>query len=94
MAWRAGTGERLWTAEHLNWRYLSAPLATGGAVALGDSEGNVLLLSPDDGRLLERLRVDKSGLATAPVAAGDTLIVVTRKGGVWGLRAGQGTARP
>ena len=94
MAWRAGTGERLWTAEHLKWRYLSAPLATGGAVALGDSEGNVLLLSPDDGRLLERLRVDKSGLATAPVAAGDTLIVVTRKGGVWGLRAGQGTARP
>ena len=89
MAWSAATGERLWTAEHLKWRYLSAPLATGGAVALGDSEGNVLLLSPDDGRLLERLRVDKSGVVTAPVAAGGTLIVVTRKGGVYGLRPGQ-----
>ena len=89
MAWRADTGERVWTAEHLKWRYLSAPLALGGAVALGDSEGNVLLLSPDDGRLLERLRVDKSGVVAAPVAADGTLIVVTRKGGVYGLRPGQ-----
>ena len=89
MAWRADSGERLWSAEHLKWRYLSAPLALGGAVALGDSEGNVFLLSPDDGRLLERARVDKSGVAAAPVAVGGTLIVVTRKGGVYGLRPGQ-----
>ena len=39
-----------------------------------------------DAAPLNRLATDGSGIAAAPVAAGDTLVVVTRKGGVYGFR--------
>ena len=39
-----------------------------------------------DAAPLNRLDTDGSGIAAAPVAAGDTLVVVTRKGGVYGFR--------
>jgi len=35
---------------------------------------------------LNRLTTDDSGIAAAPVVAADTLVVVTRNGGVYGFR--------
>ncbi|NOJ99391.1 PQQ-binding-like beta-propeller repeat protein, partial [Corallococcus coralloides] len=35
---------------------------------------------------LNRLTTDGSGVAAAPVAAGETLVVVTRNGGIYGFR--------
>jgi len=46
----------------------------------------VHLLARDDGAPLNRLSTDDSGVAAAPVVAGETLIVVTRKGNVYGFR--------
>ena len=43
------------------------------------------LLSREDGTLLTRLSTDGSAIAAAPAAAGNTLVVVTREGGVYGF---------
>ena len=55
-------------------------------MAVGDNTGLVHLLSREDGSPLNRLSTDGSAIAAAPVVAGDTLVVVTQKGGVFGFR--------
>ncbi|MEJ7932007.1 outer membrane protein assembly factor BamB [Ramlibacter sp. AN1015] len=85
VAWQRATGEPAWTHEQLQWRKLSAPLVIGRSVAVGDDAGFVHLLSREDGRLLDRLTTDGSGIAAAPILAGNTLVVVTRSGGVFGF---------
>ncbi len=86
LAWRRSNGERAWTNERLQYRSLTAPLAMGRAVAVGDSTGLVHLLSRDDGTPVNRLTTDGSGIAAAPVLAAGMLVVVTRNGGVFGFR--------
>jgi len=85
VSWRRDTGQRGWTHEGLLNRGVGAPLALGRAVAVGDGFGFVHLLSREDGTLLGRLATDGSAIAAAPVAAGDTLVVVTRNGTVYGF---------
>ncbi len=85
MAWRRGDGERAWVSERLRYRQLSAPLALGRSVILGDGSGNVHFLSREDGSLLTRKATDGSAIVAAPVVAEDTLVVVTRNGGVFGF---------
>jgi outer membrane protein assembly factor BamB len=85
VAWRRDNGERVWTNERLLHRGLTGPLALGRSVAVGDSTGLVHLLSREDGSLLNRLTTDGSPVAAAPVVAGNTLVVVTRNGGVFGF---------
>jgi outer membrane protein assembly factor BamB len=65
-------------------RGVGAPLALGRSVVVGDSSGFVHLLSREDGTLLNRLATDGSAIAAAPVAVGNTLLVVTRNGNVHG----------
>jgi hypothetical protein len=55
-------------------------------VAVGDNTGVVHLLSREDGSPLTRVATDGSAIAAAPVLAGDTLVVVTRQGGIYGFR--------
>ena len=86
MAWRADTGERAWQTERLKWRQLTGPLVLGRSVVVGDSTGLVHLLSRQDGSAMDRFATDGSGIAATPVAAGNTLVVVTRSGGVYGYR--------
>ncbi|MDF1482716.1 outer membrane protein assembly factor BamB [Extensimonas sp. H3M7-6] len=86
VAWRRLDGTRAWTVDRLKFRKLTAPLALGRAVVIGDNTGLVHLLARDDGAPLNRLSTDDSGVAAAPVVAGETLIVVTRKGNVYGFR--------
>ncbi len=57
----------------------------GRTVAIGDAFGYVHLLSREDGSLRQRLSTDGSAIAAAPVLAGNTLVVVTRNGGVHGF---------
>lgn len=85
VAWNATNGERAWTNEQLRWRRLGAPLALGRSVILGESTGAVHMLSREDGSVIGRLNTDSSGVAGAPVVAGNTLVVVTRNGGVYGF---------
>lgn len=86
-AWRRRDGERLWVNERLRFRDLSAPLLLDRHVVVGDFQGQVHILSRDDGSLLGRVATDGSAIVSAPVLAGRTLVVMTRAGGVFGLQA-------
>ncbi len=85
VAWRRDNGERAWVTDRLQYRGLTAPLALGRSVILGDSTGMVHLLSREDGSLLARVTTDGSAIAAAPVVAGNTMVVVTHNGGVYGF---------
>ncbi|MES3003257.1 MAG: outer membrane protein assembly factor BamB [Pseudomonadota bacterium] len=85
IAWKRENGDRAWTSELLLHRGLSAPLALGRSVIVGDSSGFVHMLSREDGKLLNRLATDGSALAAAPVVAGNTMVVVTRNGAIFGF---------
>jgi outer membrane protein assembly factor BamB len=85
ISWRRNDGQRAWTNDKLLHRGVGVPLALGRAVVVGDEFGFLHLLSREDGSLLNRLSTDGSGIAAPPVAAGTTLIVVTRQGDVFGF---------
>lgn len=87
IAWNNANGERLWVSEQLLNRNLSAPAVMDKAVAVGDSTGLIHFLSKADGSSLNRLPTDGSSLAAAPIVVGNTLVVVTRNGGVFGFVA-------
>ena len=86
VAWRRADGERAWVSERLRYRSLSAPLAVGRSLVVGDGAGLVHFVSREDGSLLNRLPTDGSPIVTPPVLAGNTVVVVTRSGGVFGFQ--------
>lgn len=86
IAWRRSDGERLWVSEQLRFRGLSRPLLAGRSVVVGDDAGVVHFLSREDGAPLNRFATDGSAIVNAPVLAGQTLIVATRRGGIFGFR--------
>jgi outer membrane assembly lipoprotein YfgL len=85
-AWNRTSGERLWETERLKYRVLSAPLVTPRGVLLADDAGWLYLLSLADGALLNRVKLDGSELAAAPVLTGEHYVLVTREGRVSGLQ--------
>lgn len=85
-AWNREDGKRLWSVDRFQHRRLTAPLLLGRSVIFGDDTGLVHVVSKQDGSHLNRLQTDGSGVATTPVVAADTLVVVTRNGGVYGFR--------
>lgn len=86
VAWRRADGERAWSQEILRYRNLGAPLAAGRSVVVGDGTGLVHFLSREDGSPMARVSTDGTAIVAAPVLAGNTLVVVTRGGGVFGFR--------
>jgi outer membrane protein assembly factor BamB len=86
VAWRRQDGERLWVNETFRNRVLTAPRVLGRSIAFGDAAGLVHVLSRQDGAVLNRLPTDGSGIAATPALLGDTLVVVTRAGNVYGFR--------
>ena len=86
VAWRRADGANAWASERLQYRRLSAPLVVGRSVVIGDSNGNLHMLSREDGSPLNRLTTDGSAIIGNPVLAGDALVAVTKSGGVFGFR--------
>jgi outer membrane protein assembly factor BamB len=86
IAWQRSNGERAWVSESLRYRGLSTPLVVGRSIAVGDGSGLVHLLSRENGSLLTRVATDGAAVVAAPVLAGNTLVVVTRRGGVFGFQ--------
>lgn len=85
-AWNLADGEKRWSVDRFQHRKLTAPLVLGRAVVMADESGLVHMLSKKDGSHLNRLNTDGTGVAVAPVVAADTLVVVTRGGGIYGFR--------
>ena len=86
ISWRRSDGERLWMSERLRFRGLTTPMLAGRSVVVGDDTGFVHFLSQEDGAPLNRMATDGSAIVDAPVLSGQTLIVATRRGGIFGFR--------
>ena len=84
-AWSRQNGQPVWKNETLKYRRLSSPLIVGDNVIVGDTQGYVHILSASNGELRNRVRIDDSAIETAPVLAGNTVIVISSKGTVAGL---------
>ena len=79
-------GGSLWKQDRLAGRGLSAPLAFGRYVIVGDFEGYVHLLSREDGSFAGRLATDGSAIGAPPAAIdANTVLVQTRNGGVFAI---------
>lgn len=86
MAWNRSNGSQLWSTDQLKYRKLSPPLLLGRSVIVGDSAGNLYFLSKTDGSLLNRVKTDDSGILAQPMIAGNTLVVTTVAGKIYGFR--------
>lgn len=86
LAWQRQSGTPLWTQDALRFRGLSLPLGWSRLVVVGDQEGWVHFLSPLNGQALQRMGTDGSAITGKPLAVGQTLVVVTRTGGIFGFR--------
>jgi len=82
-AWQRASGEVLWSSENFRFRGLSAPVVWDRSMAFGDSAGFLHLLDMRDGKLLNRLVADESGVALGPVVVGKNLVLVTQRGGLY-----------
>lgn len=85
-AWRASSGDVAWTSERLLYRGLSGAVSVGSSVVFGDSEGYVHFIAAASGEPQLHVKTDGRAVVGTPVLAGNTLIVVTSGGGVYGLR--------
>lgn len=85
-AWRTGTGEVLWSNDRFLYRGLSGAAVVGPTVVFGDIEGIVHWLAVDNGEELLRLPTDGSPVVGTPVLSGTTVLVVTRRGGIFAFR--------
>lgn len=85
-AYNVATGAQTWSTDKLKNRDVSVPAMLGHAVAVGDYQGYVHFLSLDDGSFVSRVKTDGSPITAAPVLAGNTLVVQTKDGDLYGLR--------
>jgi outer membrane assembly lipoprotein YfgL len=85
-AWNRKDGEKAWALDRYRFRALTAPLVAGKSLMIGDDSGNLHFLSKEDGAPLNRIVTDDSGLSVAPVLAGKTLLVVSRRGSIYAFR--------
>jgi outer membrane protein assembly factor BamB len=75
------SGASTWSNDKLLYRRLTEPVAVRSLILVGDAQGFVHALSPDDGALVGRMATDGSPIhAIVPVASG--VLVQTAKGQV------------
>jgi outer membrane protein assembly factor BamB len=85
LAWKRSDGTRAWVSDRLAFRGLSAPVSLGRSIVLGDKLGVVHVLAKADGSALTRMSTDGSAVEAAPVVVGDTVVVATRLGSIFGF---------
>jgi outer membrane protein assembly factor BamB len=88
---RQRDGSELWRNQKLRMRRLSTPVLTSTAVVVADFQGYVHWLDKTTGELVARERMEKKRITNAPVAVGDTVVVLSDDGKLAAFRA---TPRP
>jgi outer membrane protein assembly factor BamB len=79
-------GASVWRQDKLADRGVSAPLALGRYVVVGDFEGYVHLLSAEDGSFAARMATGGGAISAPPVALGpSSFLVQTHAGGVFAI---------
>jgi len=79
-AFRAGSGQVIWSNEDLFLRRVTGPAKLGGSIAVADAEGYLHLLDPVDGHFVARTKVHGSGVSAPMLTVADTLIVQSNNG--------------
>ncbi len=87
VALRQRDGSELWRNSKLKLRRLSTPVLTTTAVAVADFQGYVHWLDKTTGELVARQRIAKERVSNPPVAADDTIVVLTDGGKLAAYRA-------
>lgn len=78
-------GQSVWKQDKLTYRWLSAPLGGGDAVAVGDFEGYIHFLARDSGAFIARRATGGGAVRAPPVALRAGLLVQTEDGGLFAL---------
>ena len=80
------SGASIWKQDKLSGRGVSAPLAFGRYVVVGDYQGYMHVLSRDDGSFAGRIATDGSAISAPPVALDlSSFLVQTRNGGLYAI---------
>ncbi|HXZ95671.1 MAG TPA: outer membrane protein assembly factor BamB [Burkholderiales bacterium] len=79
------SGASVWKQDKLFGRRISAPLAFGNYIVVGDLHGYVHFLSRDDGSFVARRATDGSRISAAPIALDKGLLIQTRDGGLYAM---------
>lgn len=87
VALRQRDGSELWRNQKMKLRRLSTPVLTSTAVAVADFQGYLHWLDKTTGELVARERVAKERVSNAPIAVGETVIVLTDGGKLAAYRA-------
>ena len=87
VALRQRDGSELWHNDKLRRRSLSTPAMTSTAVIVADYQGYVHWLDKKTGALVAREQVAKKRVTNSPVAAGETVVVMTDAGDLAAFRA-------
>lgn len=85
IAYAKENGRGIWRQDKLARRTLTAPLALGAWIVVGDADGYVHVLSAEDGDFAARAKVDSAVLAP-PVDIGPGIAVQTGRGNVVAFR--------
>ena len=86
-AFRASDGTPIWKNDKLKNRRSACRIILGRAVVVGDFEGyRAFPERPKTANSIGRAKTDGSAITAAPVLAGDTLVVQTHDGDLYGFR--------
>lgn len=83
MATNTEGGISLWRQSDLLHRNLTPPALYNGYLVVGDAEGYLHWINTADGRFVAQQKVDSSGFLSAPIVAGDKLLIQARGGKVY-----------
>lgn len=72
--------DEVWRQEALQGRNLTDAVVWGDYLAFADRRGWLILADPADGSLVGAIEADHLGIASAPVVAGDIILVQGRSG--------------
>lgn len=78
-------GVTLWTQSDLLHRLLTAPVLYNGYLVVGDTEGYMHWIDPDNGRFVAQQKVDSSGFQTNPVVADGKLLIQAKDGTLYAI---------
>lgn len=78
-------GVTLWTQSDLLHRLLTSPALYNGSLVVGDAEGYMHWINPEDGRFVAQQKVDGAGFLTDPVVADGKLLIQAKDGTVYAI---------
>lgn len=80
------TGTELWRQEALSRRDVTAPTRFESSLVVGDFEGYLHWMSPEDGRFVARERIGSARVTAAPIVVNRTLVAQTADGSIAAFR--------